>query len=141
MSENNFYCLMISCLLFPVLQLLKPVLFLTFWYTNFSWVFWHVSEHVCHILSMCITWIKITALRLMDLLASLHFDTDKIADLHLPVLAVAFLIYIYSSCIIFQLTSLTLNWYIMTSIITSLAYEYKSLLKFNSLVPILMYYT
>lgn len=45
----------------------------------------------------------------MDLLASLHFDTDKIADLHLPVLAVAFLIYIYSSCIIFQLTSLTLN--------------------------------
>lgn len=79
MSENNFYCLMISCLLFPVLQLLKPVLFLTFWYTNFSWVFWHVSEHVCHILSMCITWIQITALRLMDLLASLHFDTDKIA--------------------------------------------------------------
>lgn len=132
MSENNCYCLMISCLLFPVLWLLKPVLFLTFWFTNFSWVFWHVSEHVCQILSMCITWIKITALRLMDLLASLHFDTtcSSIFDL-----------YIYSRCIIFQLTSLTLNWYIMTSIITSLAYEYKSLLKFNSLVPILMYYT
>lgn len=43
----------------------------------------------------------------MDLLASLHFDTDKIAATLASTRSS--MIYIYSSCIIFQLTSLTLN--------------------------------